>query len=244
MLFALGCAATRQAQLQDADFRLRGRIGLKEPSAGVREGLAPRMKQSSAGEREGLAPRMEEPSAGVREGLAPRMKEPSAGGARGGSPPRKKEPSDEAHGERPRRRAFSTSFDWQQAGERFRIEFWGAFGQGRALLFGDDAAASLRDARGNVTSGVDIDALMEQTLGWAVPVAALRHWVRGRVDPSLAAAAEQRDGEGNLVRFEQSGWTIRLSRWRQTAIGAAPGRVVAERAGRVVTVICKEWRLD
>ena len=141
-------------------------------------------------------------------------------------------------------RALSTSFDWQQAGERFRIEFWGAFGQGRALLFGDGAAASLRDARGNVTSSVDIDALMEQTLGWAVPVAALRHWVRGRVDPSLAAAAEQRDGEGNLARFEQSGWTIRLSRWRQTAIGVAPGRVVAERAGRVVTVICKEWRLD
>lgn len=180
MLFALGCAATRQAQLQDADFRLRGRLG-------VRSG---------------------------EEVLAPRV------------------------------RALSTSFDWQQAGERFRIEFWGAFGQGRALLFGDDAAASLRDARGNVTSGVDIDALMEQTLGWAVPVAALRHWVRGRVDPSLAAAAEQHDGEGNLARFEQSGWTIRLSRWRQTAIGAAPGRVVAERAGRVVTVICKEWRLD
>ena len=183
VLFALGCAATRQAQLQDVDFRLRGRIGLKEPSA-------------------------------------------------------------EAHGGRPRARALSTSFDWQQAGERFRIEFWGAFGQGRALLFGDGATVSLRDARGNVTSGVDVDALMEQTLGWAVPVAALRHWVRGRVDPSLAAAAEQRDSEGNLARFEQSGWTIRLSRWRQTAIGAAPGRVVAERAGRVVTVICKEWWLD
>ena len=198
MLFALGCAATRQAQLQDADFRLRGRIGLKEPSAGEREGLAPRMK----------------------------------------------DPSAEAHGERPAARALSTSFDWQQAGERFRIEFWGAFGQGRALLFGDGATASLRDARGTITGGVDIDALMEQTLGWAVPVAALRHWVRGRVDPSRAAAAEQRDGEGNLARFEQSGWTIRLSRWRQTAIGAAPGRVVAERAGRVVTVICKEWRLD
>ena len=224
MLFALGCAGTRQAQLQDADFRLRGRIGLKEPSAGERDGPAPRMEEPSAGEREGPAPRMRERD----EGLAPRMKKPSA----------------EAHGERSRVRAFSTSFDWQQAGERFRIEFWGAFGQGRALLFGDGATASLRDARGNVTSGVDIDALMEQTLGWAVPVAALRHWVRGRVDPSLAAAAEQRDGEGNLARFEQSGWTIRLSRWRQTAIGAAPGRVVAERAGRVVTVICKEWRLD
>ena len=40
----------------------------KEPSAGEREGLAPRMEEPSAGEREGLAPRMEEPSAGEREG--------------------------------------------------------------------------------------------------------------------------------------------------------------------------------
>ena len=35
-----------------------------EPSAGEREGLAPRMKEPSAGEREGLAPRMKE-SAGL-----------------------------------------------------------------------------------------------------------------------------------------------------------------------------------
>ena len=51
----------------------------EEPSAGEREGLAPRMGEPSAGEREGLAPRMGEPSAGEREGLAPRMGEPSAG---------------------------------------------------------------------------------------------------------------------------------------------------------------------
>ena len=40
----------------------------KEPSAGEREGLAPRKNEPSAGEREGLAPRKNEPSAGEREG--------------------------------------------------------------------------------------------------------------------------------------------------------------------------------
>ncbi len=52
---------------------------LAEPSAGEREGPAPRMKTASAGEREGPAPRMKTPSAGEREGLAPRTKTPSAG---------------------------------------------------------------------------------------------------------------------------------------------------------------------
>ena len=65
---------------------------MEEPSAGEREGPAPRMEEPSAGEREGPAPRMEEPSAGEREGPAPRMEEPSAG-EREGPAPRKKEPS-------------------------------------------------------------------------------------------------------------------------------------------------------
>ena len=48
----------------------------EEPSAGEREGLAPRQGEPSAGEREGLAPRKQEPSAGEREGLAPRKQVP------------------------------------------------------------------------------------------------------------------------------------------------------------------------
>ena len=51
--------------------------GSEEPSAGEREGLAPRMEEPSAGEREGLAPSTEEPSAGEHEGLAPGEEEPS-----------------------------------------------------------------------------------------------------------------------------------------------------------------------
>ena len=59
-------------------FLLAGRFTLleQEPSAGEREGPAPRMKEPSAGEREGPAPRMKRPSAGEREGLAPRKEGP------------------------------------------------------------------------------------------------------------------------------------------------------------------------
>ena len=49
--------------------------GDEEPSAGEREGPAPRMKEPSAGEREGPAPRMK----GQREGPAPPMKEKREG---------------------------------------------------------------------------------------------------------------------------------------------------------------------
>ncbi|MCY4011711.1 MAG: protein-disulfide reductase DsbD family protein [Gammaproteobacteria bacterium] len=50
--------------------------GLGEPSAGEREGPAPRMGEPSAGEREGAPLAGKEPSAGEREGPAARMEEP------------------------------------------------------------------------------------------------------------------------------------------------------------------------
>lgn len=175
LLLLAGCAAPRPIQLQDVDFRLRGRVG-------------------------------------VRTGDA----------------------------------AFAANFDWQQAGDRYRIDFWGPLGQGRAQIEGNASMASLRDASGATVSGADPGALLEEALGWGAPVSALRHWVRGRVDPALPAAAEQRDDAGQLARFEQSGWTVHLSDWRQTPVGSAPGRIVAKAKSNrpTITVLCKEWSLE
>ena len=136
--------------------------------------------------------------------------------------------------------AFSASFDWRQAGDRFAIALWGPLGQGRTQLQGDDRAVRVIDARGRVLEDADTDALMMRALGWRAPVAALRHWVRGRIAPEAAQGLEH-DAGGRLTRFRQFGWTVELRGWRSAAAGEVPARVVATKAGRRVTVICKEW---
>lgn len=136
--------------------------------------------------------------------------------------------------------AFAGSFDWRQAGDRFAIALWGPLGQGRTRLIGDDRSVRLIDARGRVREDVDANALLLRAIGWRAPVAALRHWVRGRVAPDAAAELE-RDANGRLTRFQQFGWTVELRGWRSTAAGDAPARIVATKDGRRVTVICKEW---
>lgn len=143
--------------------------------------------------------------------------------------------------------AFSAAFDWRQAGRRYQIDLWGPLGQGHIRLRGDGSTLSLTDSGGAVWRGDDAVALMDQTLGWSVPTTALRHWVRGRYDPSLPATplAEQEGADDErLHQFEQLGWTVRASRWRDTAIGPAPGRIVAERNGRRIVVASREWSLD
>ena len=145
---------------------------------------------------------------------------------------------------------FSASFDWRQAGERFEIALRGPLGQGHARLVGDGRRVRATWRDGTVHEGEDAQALLENALGWSVPVAALRHWVRGRYDSRAPATQRRHDENGNLTAFRQHGWTVRLGRWRRFSAGEsgadrfAPGRIVAERQRRRVTVVCKEWLFD
>lgn len=147
-------------------------------------------------------------------------------------------------GVRDARESFSASFEWRQAGERYEIDLWGPLGQGRSRLAGDGEAVTVTDAHGQVVHGADAKVLMQNALGWSAPVAALRRWVRGVYDPTQSVAGVAHDQNGNLARFEQFGWTVALSRWRQTPIGPRPGKVVAARGGHRVTAVCREWSLD
>ena len=140
--------------------------------------------------------------------------------------------------------AFSASFDWVQAGESYAIELWGPFGQGRTRLRGDGRSVTITDAHGATMAGEAPEVLMHQQLGWSAPVGVVRHWVLGRPDPGLRATGQHHDTEGRLERFEQLGWTVALSRWREGEPDPLPGKIVATSRGQRITIICKEWLFD
>lgn len=136
---------------------------------------------------------------------------------------------------------FSASFDWVQAGDSFVIELWGPFGHGRTRLRGDGRTLTITDAYGATLVGDGPETLMREHLGWSAPVEVLGHWVRGLAAPDYPATDHERNAQGRLERFAQLGWTVELSRWRKSASMPLPGKVVAIRKARRVTVICREW---
>ncbi|MGZ8272320.1 MAG: lipoprotein insertase outer membrane protein LolB [Burkholderiaceae bacterium] len=57
--------------------------------------------------------------------------------------------------------------------------------------------------------GPDADALMEQMLGWRLPVSGMSDWIEGRPAPGRPARVER---EGTRpVLIEQDGWVVRMS---------------------------------
>ena len=76
-----------------------------------------------------------------------------------------------------------------------------------------------------------VDSLLEDALGFALPVAGLRDWLHARPSRGSPAAAT-RDEQGRPATLQQNGWTVRYVSWQDAAAaGAQPRRIDLARDG-------------
>ena len=65
-----------------------------------------------------------------------------------------------------------------------------------------------------------------QLTGLPLPVDALSWWARGLPSPTQPAATALTTGaDGLAVGFDQAGWQLSFSRYRQTDGGLLPGKI-------------------
>jgi len=77
------------------------------------------------------------------------------------------------------REGWNAGITWQQQGDGFDIKLSGPFSQGGAELMGDAQQVTLTLDNGEQYSAQTPEQLLAKTLGWLLPVSALRDWVRG-----------------------------------------------------------------
>ena len=127
------------------------------------------------------------------------------------------------------------SFRWSQTERGFDAYFWGVMGAGTTRLFGDAETLSIegRDVR---TSGPAEEILQEQ-LGWSLPVELLLWWVRGVPDRRLVVSEVERDAAGVVTGFRQAGWRL----WFENFDASGRyGRMLAQRGDVEVLVVVRE----
>ena len=87
----------------------------------------------------------------------------------------------------------------------------------------------------------DPQRLLRESVGWEIPLAALRYWVRGARAPGQAMI-EFADS-GLPVRIRQQGWLIEYREWMETDHGPFPKRVFASRGEQTVRLAVKRWQI-
>jgi outer membrane lipoprotein LolB len=132
---------------------------------------------------------------------------------------------------------------WDVAQQNSVLDFHGAMGRGAWRLEIGPEGALLREANGFEQTAEGVNALIQDRMGWPIPVDALQWWVRGLAAPG-GSDMEELDSEGLLVHLEQFGWNVDFNRYNTDAGLALPVRLDARRDNYRVKLAIGSWLVD
>jgi outer membrane lipoprotein LolB len=135
----------------------------------------------------------------------------------------------------------SGTLDWVQDGHSFTLNFFGALGRGAWMLQAGPQYAVLETAKGERWEADDVSSLVEQHLGWRVPMDALPFWVRGLTAPGTVADTHL-DESGLPLEMIQEDWRVSYQRWNDASHIVMPSRIDAYRGEYSFKLIVREWR--
>ena len=130
---------------------------------------------------------------------------------------------------------------WLQRQDYFDIRLSGPLGQGSTRLTGRQGAASLEIANQGTFQANSAQALMQEQLGWSLPVENLLWWVRGLPAPHSKSQVTL-DNNSLLAQLEQDNWLIEYLGYRSENGLQLPERIKLSGAGLNITLVVKEWQ--
>nr|WP_300311004.1 lipoprotein insertase outer membrane protein LolB [Halomonas sp.] len=134
----------------------------------------------------------------------------------------------------------SANLDWLQTPYYYRLLVTGPLGAGRSTLEGREGRFSLTNSEGRFEAETP-EALMEQRLGWSLPVSQLTTWVRGLpVEGQPHTSTE--DNLGFPATLSQDGWKIDYRGWMNVDGVWLPNRMVMTYGDIRATLVVNQWQ--
>lgn len=135
----------------------------------------------------------------------------------------------------------SARINWDAGPGHYELWIYAPLAQGTWRLEGDSEDAVLTGPEGRFR-GPDAESLLVRHLGWRLPVAGLRYWVRGLEGPGPAESVAY-DARGRLAVLEQDGWTVTYTEWSSYPELDMPRRIEAEFPPYRVRLVIRDWAL-
>jgi outer membrane lipoprotein LolB len=137
----------------------------------------------------------------------------------------------------------TATLNWEQDGASYAMRIMAPLGQGTFELRGNEDGVSLRTPDNRQVTARDPESLMQQSLGWSLPVAGMRYWVRGLPVPGHPIEQIRVDDSGHLLDLQQDGWRISMQRYRTVGGHELPDKIFMESEPLKMRVLISEWQL-
>jgi outer membrane lipoprotein LolB len=136
----------------------------------------------------------------------------------------------------------NASMSWQQRGDRYTLALFGPFGANRVRLEGSPGQVSLHDGKAVQTAATP-ELLLEQQMGWSVPVNYLLYWVRGLPVPNIPVKHAQKMPDGAWSEFTQQGWRVQYLNYVRTGCAWLPTKLSMTHPTLHVRLVIRQWQI-
>lgn len=139
------------------------------------------------------------------------------------------------------KQAWSASLLWAQNREKYELHLIGPLGRGSVELSGGAGEVVLQTADHKVYSAPSAEALLQQNLGWQLPVEGLRYWVRGLPEPGHEPRKVVLDERGRVSHLQQNGFSVSYDDYEMIQGYDLPGRITLENEKIRVKLVISSW---
>jgi outer membrane lipoprotein LolB len=136
-------------------------------------------------------------------------------------------------------KGVNAHLNWQQQGDRYRLELFGPLGINSVQLIGSSQSVELINAN-QAYRASNPEALLEQRTGWILPVSNLYFWIRGLPAPG-EHAIQQLDAQNRLSLLQQQGWQINYLDYMSAQGLDLPSKLELINNQVRVRIIINEW---
>ena len=140
--------------------------------------------------------------------------------------------------------ASRVTMRWRQTRDSYLVRFMGPLGVGLFEVEGSATEVEARFPNGRRASAASPELLLEQEIGWTVPLQGLRYWIVGAPAPDSATSNMKLDDHGRLARLEQAGWTVVYERYGNLDDLALPERMRFSNETVDATVVVRRWKSE
>lgn len=102
----------------------------------------------------------------------------------------------------------NVSMEWQQNHDKYRLRFYSPFSTESVVVSGKPGDVTLITADGKQYTSPNPEQLLFEHVGWNIPFAGLRYWIKGQAAPYSTPTKIKLDKYNQLQTLDQDGWHI------------------------------------
>ena len=132
------------------------------------------------------------------------------------------------------------SLIWDQQPHQYQFRLLGPLGFGKISITGSPSIVTLTQSGKLPISARTAETLMQNQLGWYVPISHLYDWARGLPAPNTTATMTT-DANHRLIYLKQNGWEIHYLDYKSVGALDLPSKMTFTNSWVNIKWVVKNW---